>query len=222
MPHLIFRTVLAALFCSALSATVSWAKPAPAAEAKPSRPAPARPEAPPRVDSAKVHTLYMEGEFDSAIAILEGNLKETRQYGHHDSVFIFKHLGVMYAAQFDTREKGKHYFHRLLSIEPTARIMDMYASDMIYMIYTNIQEEFAQSRMYRGIRRQSPLADSLPDTVAVRDGAGKGRPGGSRKSRGAGPWIWGGAAAVTVAAGIGAYFLLNEGDPRLVEKDYEY
>jgi hypothetical protein len=60
------------------------------------RPAgPASASAAPKVDSLKVHKLYLDGEFDAAIAILEANLKESRQYSHGDSVFIFKHLGVM-------------------------------------------------------------------------------------------------------------------------------
>ena len=78
---------------------------------------------PPKVDSAKVHKLYLDGDFDEAIVLLENNLKDTRQYRHEDSVFIFKHLGVMYAAQYETREKGKYFMHRLLMVEPTAKIM---------------------------------------------------------------------------------------------------
>ncbi len=144
-----------------------------------------------RVDSAKVHSLYLDGEFDAAIAVLEADLKETRQYRHEDSVFIYKHLGVMYAAQYDTREKGKYYMHRVLLVEPTAKIMDMYASDMIYMIFRNIQEEFEQNRMFMGMQRQSQvrndtLTDAKPkkDSVQAKQAMVAGRGSSGKK------WIW--------------------------------
>src|SRR4051812_15590847 len=87
----------------------------------------------PALDTARVRKLYQDGEFDQAIGILETALKEKRVVDHSDSVFVFKHLGVMYAANESTRERGKYFMLQLLTIEPTARIMDMYASDMIYM-----------------------------------------------------------------------------------------
>lgn len=164
------------------------------------------PKAPPKVDSAKVHKLYLDGDFDEAIVLLENNLKDTRQYRHEDSVFIFKHLGVMYAAQYETREKGKYFMHRLLMVEPTAKIMDMYASDMIYMIFKNIQEEFEQNRMQLTLH---PADGGNPkqDTARTPKESPK------ESSSGGKAWIWTGAAVATVAAGVGAYIMLTD-DPK--------
>jgi hypothetical protein len=168
----------------------------------------------PKVDSLKVHKLYLDGEFDAAIAILEDNLKETRQYSHGDSVFIFKHLGVMYAAHYDTREKGKYYMHRLLLVEPTARIMDMYASDMIYMIFKNIKEEYEQTRKNMAAQhRQDPQGDPSSLSDAKADASGSNGRRQARESRPSGSgrkWIWAGVAAATVATGIGVYVLMND------------
>ena len=72
--------------------------------------------------------------------------------------FVYKHLGVMYAAQQSTRDKGKHFMHQLIAIEPTAKILDMYASDMIHLIFRNVQEEFEVKRV-----RLAPQ----PDTIAA-------------------------------------------------------
>jgi hypothetical protein len=89
--------------------------------------------------------------------------------------------------------------HRLLEVEPTARIMDMYASDMIYMIFKNIQEEYAQNQMQLKLHAQHPDTDAVGAAPPPRTDS----PGGRK-------WIWAGAAAITVAAGAGAYFLLAD------------
>ncbi len=165
----------------------------------------------PNVDSSTVHRLYMDGDFDEAIQILEANLKDTRQYRHTDSVFIFKHLGVMYAAQYETREKGKYYMHRLLQVEPTANILDMYASDMIYMIFKNIKGEYEQNHML--FSEQLKSKDDRGGGRASNEGSSKepARPSGSKA------WVWAGSAAVLVAVGVGAYLMLAE--PKTVNKD---
>ena len=221
MPYCVSRFAAASRFLLILAVCCAWAKPIPKAEAKTQAAAP-RPAGPLRVDSAKIHSLYLDGEFDAAIALLEADLKETRQYRHDDSVFIFKHLGVMYAAQYDTREKGKYYMNRLLSVEPTAKIVDMYASDMIYMIFRNIQDEFEQNRMFMGMQSQNRLRnDSLAEARPKKDSV-QANPKVASQSSGGAKWIWGGAAVATVAAGVGAYFLLNEQQPKVVRKGSEF
>jgi hypothetical protein len=99
-----------------------------------------------KLDTARIHQTYIDGDFDLAIELIEDALKYGGPFTHEDSVFIFKHLGVMHTARYETREKGKQYLLQLLHVEPTAKIMDMYASDMIYMIFKNIRDEFESSR----------------------------------------------------------------------------
>jgi hypothetical protein len=144
------------------------------------------------VDTVGVHKLYMDGEFEPAIAQLEGYLHAKERLSHGDSVFIFKHLGVMYAATYETREKGKYYMHQLLMTEPTAKIMDMYASDMIYMIFKNIQDEFEtnRARMTGESNQPQPTPNPAPSP---------------KSNTHLVVWI----AAATVAVGVGAFFLIN-------------
>lgn len=182
----------------------------------------------PVLDTLRVRTLYLDGDFDPAIALLEGNLRAGGRYTHADSVFIFKHLGVMFAARSDAREKGKYYMHQLLAVEPTARIMDMYASDMIYMIFRNIQEEFEVSR--RGVAALSPqqpaagsgtrLEPPRPSPQPLPGPASQpatGDESARRKSRGA-ALVWIGAAGAVVGAGLAAYLILaEEPETRIVE-----
>lgn len=220
-----FRCAFAMLLAAALAVSSAWAKPAGSPGAKSAATSGSTQAAGPRVDSAALHRLYLDGEFDAAIAILEENLKETRQYSRADSAFIFKHLGVMYAAHYDTREKGKYYMHRLLLVEPTAKIMDMYASDMIYMIFKNIREEYEQSRMARPPqRREEPSEAHRMDPNAERE-----RPDAPDRRASVSPatghgktWLWAGVAAVTVAAGVGAYVLMNDEPPETTVNEVQF
>ncbi|MEO7426187.1 MAG: hypothetical protein ABI036_13450 [Fibrobacteria bacterium] len=214
------RIALAWLSLALLGSVSAWAKPTAKASTNASTKAKTQTavasgnsEAP-HVDLTKVHRLYLDGDFEPAIAMLENALKEKGQYTHGDSVSIFKHLGVMYAAQSETREKGKYYMHKLLMVEPTAKIMDMYASDMIYMIYKNIQEEFEQNRALAAPEKNADQADSMPTRnqtpLAAENQARSRAPKEEARASGSKKWVWAGAAVVTVAAGAGAYYLLSQ------------
>ena len=201
------RLVLPVLLALLILPCAGWAK------SKSETSAPARTEGSGKVDFTRVHQLYLNGDFDAAIVMLEDYLKENRQYTHDDSVFIYKHLGVMYAAQYETREKGKYYMHKLLTVEPTARIMDMYASDMIYMIFKNIQEEYASTRMQlEEKRRTEPDSSGTLAGGASADGQRQGTASRAQpaKDSGSRKWFWVGVSAATVAAGIGLYVALSD------------
>ncbi len=152
-----------------------------------------------RVDTTAIHELYLEGDFDRAIDLLEIALKYDQLKSHEDSVFAFKHLGVMHTANYETREIGKSFMYQLLMIEPTARIMDMYASDMIYMIFKNIQEEVEITRLRPGKDKPKPIPESSNASDPPRKKA-----------------LWPYWTAGAVAAGIGVgvtAFLLMDQDP---------
>ena len=185
----------------------AWASAAPSAGAKrpPETAKKAVPASLSRLDSTKIHQLYINGDFEEAVVLLEDNLKNDQKYSHDDSVFIFKHLGVMYAAEERTREKGRYYMHRLLLVEPTARILDMYASDMIYMIFKNIQEEFEASRE-RKVHADTTLGRSIATPPRPGD-----RPAREEPGKGSSKGIWVGAtAAVVVAAGVASWFYFSD------------
>jgi hypothetical protein len=171
------------------SATAPAAHPVPAA-AKPVA-NPALVPAPSLLDTTKVHKLYMESEFDEAIASLEGDLKGKRFLGHQDSVFIYKYLGVMYTSKYETRELGKRYMYQLLVMEPTARISDMFASDMIYMIFKNVQDEYFATHPHDVPQLPPPHKD--PD---------------SSSSHAA--WYWAGGVGLAVVVGVAAYVFIFE------------
>lgn len=184
---------------------------------------------PARLDTTGMRKLYLEGDFDLAIQVLETSLKDARGLNRMDSIFIFKHLGVMYAAKYETREKGKYYMHQLLSIEPTVRILDMYASDMIYMIFKNIQDEYeeARGRLHRAESHVNGNSQSRPTDDPPLEGQESGKrnssssssSSSSTSSHGSHAIYWTGAAALTLAAGVTAYILL-ENQPVDTQRDH--
>jgi hypothetical protein len=164
----------------------------------------------PLLDTTLVRKLYMDGDFDQAIEILETGLKAKPAYTHHDSVFIFKHLGVMYAAKYETREKGKYFMHQLLAVEPTARILDMYASDMIYMIFKNIQDEYEETRGKLDRAQSHVSGNSQLNSKGNNAGSGRQEPHVRPEPTSHHAFYWVGGTAVAVAVGVGAYFILAD------------
>ena len=157
------------------------------------------------LDTSAIHALYMDGEFESAIEQLERASREGLLKSHTDSVFAYKHLGVMYAARYETMERGKNYMYRLLTIEPTVRILDMYASEMIYMIFRNVKAEFE----IRTARPQDSLAVGTSSfrTDSIREGS-------PRKVRQRRVWpYWTAGALVLAGAAVTAYFLVQDDSP---------
>src|SRR4051812_33328530 len=210
--------------------TVSAAAPARASSSKSATPAQAAPasaptgskpasavatsqSSPASLDTARARKLYQDGDFEQGIAILETALKEKRVVNHADSVFVFKHLGVMYAANENTRERGKYYMLQLLTIEPTARIMDMYASDMIYMIFKNIQEEFSISQArYARAERNLAVNQTQEPGQSAKTPSQSTQHSNPPKVGNAKTYLWLGAAAVTVGVGVAVYLSTN-GEP---------
>jgi hypothetical protein len=158
------------------------------------------------VDTALVRKLYMDGDFEQAIDLLEAVMKKKPELNHEDSVFIYKHLGVMYAARYETRERGKMYMHQLLMTEPTAKIMDMYASDMIYMIFKNIQDEFETNRLKLEHAQDLVKGNTETETKEqTKQGQETSKPPKASTESGSHTGLWIGAAVV--AAGIGGFFV---------------
>jgi hypothetical protein len=151
------------------------------------------------LDTSAIHALYMDGEFESAIRQLEHAAENELLKTHADSVFTYKHLGVMYAAQYETMERGKNYMYRLLSIEPSVKILDMYASEMIYMIFRNVQTEY----QIRTARPNGSDPSVSPDSAMGRTVVAKNR---NRI------WpYWTVGALVVAGAGAAAFLLIQDG-----------
>jgi hypothetical protein len=166
-----------------------------------------------RIDTAAVRKLYLESDFEEAITMLLYALAEKKVRTHADSIFVFKHLGVMYASKYDTREKGKYFMHQLLTVEPTARILDMYASDMIYMIFKNVQEEYDATHLRFVDGGQYNPNGGEPVPIAMP----RPQPSPPKSHR---AYYWIGAVGFGLAVGAASYFALANQSVKTVDKDH--
>lgn len=112
----------------------------------------AQPEAIPKTNAAQapanvlnqksIHDIYNDGDFDKVISTIDVFTKANKTYSRADSIFISKHLAVVYSANPKTREKGRYYMYRMLEMMPTAELVDMFVSDEIDRIFEKVRKEF--------------------------------------------------------------------------------
>ena len=163
-----------------------------------------RPSMPETLDHKTIHGQYNEGDFESVVSALETFMLRNRTYSLVDSVFIAKHLAVVYTANPSTREKGRYYMHRLLELLPSAKLVDMYVSEEIDRIFDKVREEFlARQRSFGADTARMALPERAPvrETPPPQSGRQEAREKGK-----AGFWIAGGAAAA-LAGGAAAYLI---------------
>ncbi len=94
------------------------------------------------LDTAVIHGAYADGDFEKVTSSLEPILAAKTVLPKADSIFLFRHLGVIYAKDPGTREKGKYCFRKLLDVDPQAQILDLYATDEIYQVFRTVQAEW--------------------------------------------------------------------------------
>lgn len=165
-----------------------------------------RPAMPGTLDHKAIHEQYNEGDFESVIAALEKHIQRNRSCSLEDSVFIAKHLAVVYSANPATREKGRYFMHRLLELVPSAKLVDMYVSEEIDRIFEKVREEFLDRQSNFGVVTALPSKSTDQEAPSPAQPERKGNPG-----RGmAGFWIASGAAIVL--AGTAAVYFIHQSE----------
>ncbi|HLP40369.1 MAG TPA: hypothetical protein VK465_02575 [Fibrobacteria bacterium] len=149
--------------------------PASAQSSPPEEPA-AAPSVPARdsLDRSRIHAEYGDGNFEIVIQVLEEFRGTHKDIARVDSLFMAKYLGVVYASNPATREKGKYWLYRMLQMEPTSDLVDMYVGEQVDRTFEKVRQEFIVRRNYRGIndlklRTSVESGDKPKDTVVVRD-----------------------------------------------------
>ena len=134
------------------------------------------------LDIKRIHSEYGDGNFEAVTQILEDFRSRHPQCRSVDSFYVAKYLGVVYAANPATKEKGKYWLYRMLQIDPTADLVDMYVGEDINNTFEKVRQEFIVRRNYKGINDEKlakslkagepPRKDTvvLKDTVVVKDG----------------------------------------------------
>ena len=113
------------------------------------------------LDKQVVSKAYFEGEFWTVINALEafrktGMATTTRE----DSVYTFKYLSVVYAADPSTRNKAESYMYQLLRMMPTIDLLDLYISDNIESIFKKVKSD------YEKIEKHHPSEAMATDSAA--------------------------------------------------------
>ncbi len=116
------------------------------------------------LEQKKIHQAYNDGNFEIVTHDIELFQKTHKTYSESDSIFIAKHLAVVYSANPATREKGKYYMFRLLEMLPSAKLIDMYVSDEIDRIFEKVREEFVTHQKDFGV---DSTRMSMPERAPV-------------------------------------------------------
>jgi hypothetical protein len=148
-----------------------------------------------------VHYQYNDGDFPAVIAAIDEFTRAHKTYSRADSIFVAKHLAVVFTANPDTREKGKYYMYQMLDLIPSGDLVDMYVSDEIERIFSYVKKEYDVKNRERLQAAQANQANQEARAV-------------KKTPLWKNPWIWGGTAVVAAGALTAAIALREDGKPR--------
>ncbi len=158
----------------------------------------------------QIHQDYNDGNFEKVVQDIKAFQKENKSYKREDSIFIAKHLSVVYTANPESRELGKYYMHQLLQLMPKAELVDMFVSDEIDRIFQKVRKEFVVRQGSFGVSEEevhspksAPATQTSKDTEIWKD----------KKT-----WILIGSG--TVAAAALGWVLFSEDEPKAKEIRY--
>jgi len=165
------------------------------------------------LDTLRIHDYYKNGDFDKVIQSLEGFQKTKRTCSLSDSLFLEKHLAVVYAANPATRERGRYHMYKLLDLSRNSDLLEMFVGEEVDGIFEKVRKEHevknpvlasevntnptTQSVVVNPVTRESPIpiANNLPANTVPEVNSES-----AWKSPGA--WISGGAALALIAVTI--------------------
>lgn len=156
------------------------------------------------LDKPTISKAYFESDFERIVLPLETWRQgvadnKTRE----DSIFVFKYLSVIYAANPATKEKSRSFMFMLLTLAPTIEILDMYASDEIELMFRSVKREFKERNDYLSthdhLGKEKPKPEPPPPA--------KVKPKESHSTA----WVWWTVGGVGTAALItGTVLVLNQ------------
>jgi hypothetical protein len=146
------------------------------------------------IDKKLVRDYYFEGDFDEVKKTLEAFRKNNPDAAVHDLAFVYKYLGVVYAADQETRQKAESYLFQMLKLMPKIDLADMYVSEQVEDIFQKVKK-----------RHQEMHPDQQADSSPDKDASQKETQDSPTSKR----WIWWTAGGVGVAAMVTGFLLLS-------------
>ncbi len=171
-----------------------------------------------------VHEAYTNGDFDEVLARIESYQKRHPRHSLSDSLFIAKHLAVVYGSNPQTREKGRYFMFRMLEMNASADLVDMFISQDLDQTFEKVRKEFLV-RQNREQKNKAPYAaaqNSSTPRTAVSTATPVDKPERTMPlpavketpQEGGKTWLWFAGGAAVVAGAVTAYYLtLNESTP---------
>ncbi len=151
-----------------------------------------------------VHEAYSNGDFEVVLTRIEAYQKRHRSLSLSDSIFIAKHLAVVYASNPQTREKGRYYMFRMLEMNPSADLVDMFISQDLDETFEKVRKEFLvrqnRSQGVKTIHAPPPKPEKGERTIPLP--VAKAAPKPSSKT-----WLWVAGGAAVAAGAVTAYYL---------------
>lgn len=178
--------------------------------------------APALLDQKGIHAAYNEGDFENVMKDIETFTSTHATYSHSDSIFIAKHLAVVYSANPGTREKGKYFMFRLLELLPSAKLVDMFVSDEIDRIFEKVREEYITRQKAFGVEETEMLPRRAPATTqAAPEAGGAAASVKPAPKSGSGKALWIASGAVLTTVGVAAVYFLAIADNPKEDKVYD-
>jgi len=170
------------------------------------------------LDKPSISKAYFEGDFHRVLPPLEAWRTSRATKTREDSIFVYKYLSVIYAADSTTRNKAESYMVQLIKLMPTIELVDMYISDNIEAIFKNVQEKYLKQQQY--VRHHDELGRTLEDSTG---GKPKQEPVlAKEKPRQSSEWVWWTVGGVGVAAAVaGGYYVLHDNPASPTTKSFE-
>lgn len=166
------------------------------------------------VDRNEVLSLYMEGDFETLVALLENIRRERQLRDREDSVFIYKFLGVIYGADEHTKRKAESFLYQMLELDPNEDLSALGVGESVQKIFERVRTRIKTDTVsHPAAPPAAPAVAAAP--AAPQNPAPSPAPAAQppRRESGVPKWVWyasGGAAAVAVAVGI---IVMNQ-DPK--------
>ncbi|MEO7423776.1 MAG: hypothetical protein ABI036_01235 [Fibrobacteria bacterium] len=151
------------------------------------------------LDTAFIRKNYLEGEFSKVIDSLESWRKAGSQGSHSDSVFAYRHLGIVYASYETARVRAESYLNLLLRLEPRTEVLDPYISDAVEDFWVKVK--IRNKKDLDPPRAAEPLSSVNP------------KPRIDSSSSGRFPWFWVASGAALAGGAVAVWLLTQEPSP---------
>jgi hypothetical protein len=153
------------------------------------------------LDKEAISHAYFEGEFSRILPPLETYRQSFPSTAtKEDSIFVYKYLSVIYAADPSTRNKGESCMVQLIKMKPAIELIDLYISDNIAAIFKDVKSTYFEQQKY--VREHDMVGNEKRDTVTTVHAKNK-----SHK------WVWWTLGGVGTAAIATASFFALSHDP---------